>query len=232
MPSSTAFCTAGAMAEESCAKTISALAPCAIRLSMSVNCFCAEDCASAEMYLSPAAANAAFIAASSVFQRSSWKFDQETPITLPLACARLTTQNDNAAPARTAVANFLIVTLPVTGRRRRAAGVHPFSIAKVTAFRFDLYISFLPHAGRGVGEGAWPLGSAFSAAFPRSIRGISQSRLAILRGPSRRAADMTRLAASRFAAFAALALGLVLGLAACGVISTLVEGWKYAKAVE
>jgi len=43
---------------------------------------------------------------------------------------------------------------------------------------------------------------------------------------------MTRLAASRFAAFAALALGLVLGLAACGVISTLVEGWKYAKAVE
>jgi len=43
---------------------------------------------------------------------------------------------------------------------------------------------------------------------------------------------MTRLAASRFAAFAALPLGLVLGLAACGVISTLVEGWKYAKAVE
>ena len=39
---------------------------------------------------------------------------------------------------------------------------------------------------------------------------------------------MTRLAASRFGAFVALALGL----AACGVISTLVEGWKYAKAVE
>jgi len=43
---------------------------------------------------------------------------------------------------------------------------------------------------------------------------------------------MTRLAASRFAACVALALGLVLGLSACGVISTLVEGWKYAKAVE
>jgi hypothetical protein len=39
---------------------------------------------------------------------------------------------------------------------------------------------------------------------------------------------MTRPAAFRFAVFIALALGL----AACGVISTLVEGWKYAKAVE
>jgi hypothetical protein len=39
---------------------------------------------------------------------------------------------------------------------------------------------------------------------------------------------MTRLAGSRFVALVALALGL----AACGVISTLVEGWKYAKAVE
>ena len=43
---------------------------------------------------------------------------------------------------------------------------------------------------------------------------------------------MTGLAAFRLATFVALALGLVLGLAACGVISTLVEGWKYAKAVE
>jgi len=43
---------------------------------------------------------------------------------------------------------------------------------------------------------------------------------------------MTGLAAFRPATFVALALGLVLGLAACGVISTLVEGWKYAKAVE
>jgi hypothetical protein len=39
---------------------------------------------------------------------------------------------------------------------------------------------------------------------------------------------MTRLAAFRFAALLAAALGV----AACGVISTLVEGWRYAKAVE
>src|SRR6516165_8253810 len=167
MPSSTAFCTAGATAEESCAKTISALAPCAIRLSMSVNCFCGDDCASAEMYLSPAAVIAAFIAASSVFQRSSWKFDQETPITLPLACARLTTQNDNAAPARTAVANFLIVTLPVTGRYRRAAGVHLFSIATLLRFASLCILASSSHTrGEGWGEGAWPLGSAFSASVP------------------------------------------------------------------
>jgi hypothetical protein len=39
---------------------------------------------------------------------------------------------------------------------------------------------------------------------------------------------MTRPAAFRFAALLAVALGVT----ACGVISTLVEGWKYAKAVE
>jgi hypothetical protein len=39
---------------------------------------------------------------------------------------------------------------------------------------------------------------------------------------------MTRPAVFRFAAVFTLAFGL----AACGVISTLVEGWKYAKAVE
>jgi hypothetical protein len=39
---------------------------------------------------------------------------------------------------------------------------------------------------------------------------------------------MTGLVAFRLATFVTLALGL----AACGVISTLVEGWKYAKAVE
>jgi hypothetical protein len=39
---------------------------------------------------------------------------------------------------------------------------------------------------------------------------------------------MTRLVAFRIAAFVAVALGV----AACGVISTLVEGWKYARAVE
>ena len=39
---------------------------------------------------------------------------------------------------------------------------------------------------------------------------------------------MTTLAGYRFAAVVALAFGL----AACGAISTLVEGWKYAKSVE
>jgi hypothetical protein len=39
---------------------------------------------------------------------------------------------------------------------------------------------------------------------------------------------MTGLAAFRFAAL----LAVVLGVTACGVISTLVEGWRYAKAVE
>src|SRR3984885_14751699 len=229
MPSSPAFCTAGATAEESCAKTISALAPCAIRLSMSVNCFCGEDCASAEMYLSPAAAIAAFIAASSVFQRSSWKFDQETPITLPLACARPATQTDSAAPASMAAANFLIVTLPVTGRCSRAAGVRLFSIA--TAFRFAS-VCILARSPRRRGEGAGSGGFAASLSISEApLQGRKRhkpTRLAILRVPTRRVADMTRLAAFRFVAFVALALGL----AACGVISTLVEGWKYAKAVE
>src|ERR1700683_1475237 len=107
MPSSTAFCTAGPMADESCARTISTLACCEIRLSMSVNCFCGDDCASAEMYLSPAAEIAAFIAASSVFQRSSWKFDQDTPITLPLACAKPVAATDSTAAASIAAANDL-----------------------------------------------------------------------------------------------------------------------------
>ena len=39
---------------------------------------------------------------------------------------------------------------------------------------------------------------------------------------------MTTFAGYRFAAVVSLAFGL----AACGAISTLVEGWKYAKAVE
>jgi hypothetical protein len=44
---------------------------------------------------------------------------------------------------------------------------------------------------------------------------------------------MTRLARYRLAAvrFASV-VALVLGLAACSMISTLVDGWKYAKAVE
>src|SRR5579863_5345640 len=101
------------MAAESHASTISALAPCPIRLSISANCFCADDCASVETYLSPLAAIAAFIAASSVFHRSSWKFDQETPMILPLATASPPNETDNA-PANRAAANR-----PITSSRRR-----------------------------------------------------------------------------------------------------------------
>src|SRR4029078_3936826 len=56
-----------------------ALAPCEMRFSTSVNCLDADDCASAEIYLAPAASSAALMAASSVFQRSSWKLFHETP---------------------------------------------------------------------------------------------------------------------------------------------------------
>ena len=62
------------------------------------------------MYLSPAASIAAFIAASSVFQRSSWKFDQDTPITLSFASATAASENDIATPARMAVANFFMIS--------------------------------------------------------------------------------------------------------------------------
>jgi len=43
--------------------------------------------ASALMYFAPAEASAALLAASSVFQRSSWKFYQLTPITRSSALA-------------------------------------------------------------------------------------------------------------------------------------------------
>ncbi len=60
---------------------MSALAPWAISDSMSVSCLGGEDCASAEIYFAPEASSAALMAASSVFQRSSWKLDHETPMT-------------------------------------------------------------------------------------------------------------------------------------------------------
>ena len=44
---------------------------------------------------------------------------------------------------------------------------------------------------------------------------------------------MTRLAGYRLAAIRfATVVALALGLAACSMISTLIDGWKYAKAVE
>ena len=87
MPSSLAFLIAGRIASESMARMIRTLAPFEIRLSTSVSCLVGEPCASAEMYLSPAASSAPLIAASSVFQRSSWNFDQETPTATSFAGA-------------------------------------------------------------------------------------------------------------------------------------------------
>ena len=66
---------------------IRTLAPLEIKLSTSVSCLVGEPCASAEIYLAPLGASAPLIAASSVFQRSSWKFDHETPTTMSLAIA-------------------------------------------------------------------------------------------------------------------------------------------------
>src|SRR5271156_6843273 len=107
MPSSFAFLTAGRIASESMARMMRTLAPFEIRLSTSVNCLVGEACASAEMYLAPDGANAALIAASSLFQRSSWKLDQDTPTTMSFAMAAPDTQSvARAAPINRA---FLIV---------------------------------------------------------------------------------------------------------------------------
>src|SRR6478752_333913 len=76
-----------------------ALAPCEISDSTSVSCFAAEDCASAEIYLAPWASSAFLIAASSVFQRSSWKFDQETPTVRSFAIAAKETTLADASKA-------------------------------------------------------------------------------------------------------------------------------------
>ena len=87
MPSSVAFLTAGRIASESMARMMSTLAPLEMRSSTSVSCLVGEAWASAEMYLAPCAPSAFLIAASSVFQRSSWKFDHETPTVRSFAIA-------------------------------------------------------------------------------------------------------------------------------------------------
>src|SRR5579872_2665205 len=87
MPSSVAFLTAGRIASESMARMMRTLAPLEMRSSTSVNCLVGEAWASAEMYLAPCAASAFLIAASSVFHRSSWKFDHETPTVRSFAIA-------------------------------------------------------------------------------------------------------------------------------------------------
>ena len=111
MPSSPAFLTAGRIASESIARMIRTFAPFEIRLSTSASCLLGDPCASAEMYFAPALSSTALIAASSVFQRSSWKFDQETPTVTSFASAandvRLT-EASKVVPKASFVANFIL----------------------------------------------------------------------------------------------------------------------------
>src|ERR1700722_18310016 len=123
MPSSLAFLTAGRIASESMARMIRTLAPLEIRLSTSVSCLVGEPWVSAEIYFAPWASSAFLIAASSVFQRSSWKFDHETPTVTSFAiAAKETTLADasKAAPIAKFFNDFMCF-LPYdlrTGRRR------------------------------------------------------------------------------------------------------------------
>src|SRR5580692_5384494 len=99
MPSSLAFLTAGRIASESMARMMRTLAPFEMRLSTSVSCLVGDPWASAEMYLAPWASSAFLIAASSVFQRSSWKFDHETPTVTSFASAANETMLADASKA-------------------------------------------------------------------------------------------------------------------------------------
>ena len=70
----------------------------------------AEAWASAEMYLAPLVASAALMAASSVFQRSSWKFDHDTPTTISLAMAAIgarLAEASIAAPSAIILTDFM-----------------------------------------------------------------------------------------------------------------------------
>ena len=87
----------------SIASTISAFAPLAIRPSMSASCFSGEPPASALMYLAPSFSSCALIAASSVFQRSSWKFDQLTPTTVCASAPKALMPSANAVRVRISV---------------------------------------------------------------------------------------------------------------------------------
>src|SRR6204780_4988797 len=112
MPSSLAFLTAGRIASESMARMTRTLAPFEMRLSTSVSCLVGDPWASAEIYLAPWASSAFLIAASSVFQRSSWKFDHETPTVTSFAHAardvRLT-EAKSAAPNTSVFAIFIVL---------------------------------------------------------------------------------------------------------------------------
>src|SRR6478672_3156549 len=88
MPASFAFWIAGRMALLSWARTIRTLAPCWMRVSMSVNCWTFLRFASLSMKVPPPASTVFFIAGlSAAAQRGCWKLFQDTPTTqLPAAC--------------------------------------------------------------------------------------------------------------------------------------------------
>jgi hypothetical protein len=98
------------MAALSCARMMSASTPWVIRLSMSASCLEGEVCASADTYSAPAASSAATIAASSVFQRSSRKFDQLTPTVIGSSCAKAAVP----ASATTVVASSIDLVIGVS----------------------------------------------------------------------------------------------------------------------
>ena len=77
---------------------------------MSVSCFADDDSASADTYVLPSASIAATIAASSIFQRSSWKLAQDTPIDLP--SAKTEEPENPAATTAAAKTNLFIFISP------------------------------------------------------------------------------------------------------------------------
>src|ERR1700684_4339040 len=121
VPSSLAFFTAGRIASESMARMTRTLAPFEMRLSTSVSCLVGDPWASAEIYLAPCASSAFLIAASSVFQRSSWKFDHETPTVTSFASAAKETTLADASKAAPNISllRVLIVFLHLRSIRDR-----------------------------------------------------------------------------------------------------------------
>src|ERR1700728_3771421 len=73
------------------------------------------------MYLAPCASSAFLIAASSVFQRSSWKFDQETPTVRSFAIAASDVRQTEAesTTANTSLSRVFIVFLHLRSIRDR-----------------------------------------------------------------------------------------------------------------
>src|SRR5438552_3258473 len=67
-----------------------------------------------EMYYAPPLASAAMMAASSVFQRSSWKLFHDTP-TISCAAETVMVESDSPATASDVIRTFLTVALPYAG---------------------------------------------------------------------------------------------------------------------